>query len=338
MSQRKKKDENQLSLFEMAESLTISVNIINKQENNNSTIAAKVNKQEKCGFLYIVEDDCVQPVLTKPGFTEHKDLNQRMRGDINRGSNLNTLAVMPVPTVKMEKFFHRWLRKKGIKPSKKPVGRPPGEWYPGKENGYQILGYLHRLPEIYLKKAKLTNEEKADIQKMIDDDYFRIVFFDEITSSVTTNETTQKANGKAKPKKIEEDSFFMMPWQVKQIPKSSEEYIQHKKCESQMRKEAQEKRAALSPAAIHKATQIELERLKMERLIGSHTYDEVAKEFNIFPRTFKEYVSGKRKPGKGVVATQYGLLLEKYYLNTDVNLWYIRDDYRLPYNLNNPED
>jgi hypothetical protein len=337
MSQRKKKDENQLSLFEMAESLTIPFNTINKQNNNDSTIAAKVNRQEKCGFLYIVEYDSLPVVLTKPGFSENKDIKRRMRGDINRGSKKpKVLAVMPVPTIKMEQFFHKWLRIMGIKPLKKPVGSPPGEWYPGKENGYQILGYLHRLPERYLKKAELTDDERSDIQKMIDDDYFRVTFFDEITSSVTTNETTQKANGKAKPKKIEEDSFFMMPWQVKQIPKSYEEYIQHKKSKSQMMKEAQEKRAALSPAAIHKATQIELDRLKIERLIGSHTYDEVAKEFNIFPRTFKEYVIGKKKPGKGVVATQYGLLLEKYYLNTDVNLWYIRDDYGLPYNLDNP--
>jgi hypothetical protein len=73
---------------------------------------------------------------------------------------------------------------------------------------------------------------------------------------------------------------------------------------------------------------IELERLKRERLIGSHTYDEVAKEFNIYLRTLKEYVSGKRTPGKGIANTRYGLLLEKYYLNTDVNLWYIRDDWK----------
>lgn len=131
-----------------------------------------------------------------------------------------------------------------------------------------------------------------------------------------------------KAEKIEENDFCMTLGEAKQKPKSYEEFIERKKSKDQMMKEAQDKIAALSPAAIEQTMKLELERLKAERLKGSFSYAQVAEEFNIYLRTFKEYVSGRRKPGKGEAATRYEFALEKYYLNPDINRWFIRDDYQ----------
>jgi hypothetical protein len=111
---------------------------------------------------------------------------------------------------------------------------------------------------------------------------------------------------------------------ISKQPSSFEEYIKSKESKQQLMKEAQDALVELSPSAIKRAMKPELERVKEERLRNSCTYEEVAKEFGIYPRSFREYVSGKRKPGKGVAETRYGLALEKYYLDKDLNRWVIR--------------
>ena len=84
---------------------------------------------------------------------------------------------------------------------------------------------------------------------------------------------------------------------------------------------------ALSPSSLKHKIKEAMAHLKEEELRGSCTYEEVAEEFGIYPRSLREYVSGRRKPGLGQPATRYGFLLEKYYLNNELNRWFVRDDY-----------
>jgi hypothetical protein len=114
---------------------------------------------------------------------------------------------------------------------------------------------------------------------------------------------------------------------IEQKPSGFENYIEKQKSKQQLIKESQDAITALSPSAIKQAMKAELERVKAERLRHSYTYEEVAEEFGIYPRSFKEYVKGRRKPGKGVAATRYGRALEKYYLDDTFDRWFIRNDY-----------
>lgn len=127
---------------------------------------------------------------------------------------------------------------------------------------------------------------------------------------------------------IKKNEIIMLPGQQKEKASNHEDYLTRKKAQAKIEEKVQAHKAALSSTAIEQTMKLELERLKAERLKGSFTYAQVAEEFNIYLRTFKEYVSGKRKPGKGEAATRYGLALEKYYLNTDINRWFVRDDYQ----------
>ena len=99
------------------------------------------------------------------------------------------------------------------------------------------------------------------------------------------------------------------------------------KTKKEMLRDAIHVMRALSSSALKHEIKEEVKRIKEEKLRGSCTYEEVAEEFGIYPRSLREYVSGRRKPGLGKPATRYGFLLEKYYLNKELNRWFVRDDY-----------
>jgi hypothetical protein len=101
-----------------------------------------------------------------------------------------------------------------------------------------------------------------------------------------------------------------------------------KKSKVQMVKEARHILGTFDRKAIDRIAREKVKRLKEERIRSSYSYEEVAEEFGIYPRTLREYVSGRRKPGIGKALTRYGFLLEKYYLDKDLNRWFILEDYQ----------